>query len=142
MASVAIIGSGIAGMGCAHFLHRHFDVTLFEQHGYTGGHTNTVTVPETGTGLPVPIDTGFMVFNYATYPLLTRLFGQLNVPVKKTSMSFSVRHEDSGLEFAGSSLNHLFAQRRNLLRPRRRSSWCRAGVPKRSQASRERCRCR
>jgi len=118
MASVAIIGTGIAGMGCAHFLHRHFDVTLFEQHDYTGGHTNTVTVPETGTGRPVPIDTGFMVFNYETYPRLTRLFGQLGVPVKKTAMSFSVRHEDTGLEFAGSSLNHLFAQRRNLLRPR------------------------
>ncbi|MDI1319994.1 MAG: FAD-dependent oxidoreductase, partial [bacterium] len=97
---------------------------LFEQHAYTGGHTNTVTVEEpAGPPSPeprrrVPIDTGFMVFNYETYPRLTRLFGQLNVPVKKTAMSFSVRHEDSGLEFAGSSLNHLFAQRRNLLRPR------------------------
>lgn len=118
MPKLAIIGSGIAGLGCAHFLHRDFDVTVFEQNDYTGGHTNTVTVPETGTGRPVPIDTGFMVFNYATYPQLTRLFGLLNVPVKKTAMSFSVRHEDTGLEFAGSSLNHLFAQRRNLFRPR------------------------
>ena len=118
MASLAIIGTGIAGLGSAHFLHRHFDLTLFEQNDYTGGHTNTVTVPETGTGRTVPIDTGFMVFNYATYPQLTRLFGLLNVPVKKTAMSFSVRHADTGLEFAGSSLNHLFAQRRNLLRPR------------------------
>jgi len=58
-----------------------------------------------------------MVFNYETYPQLTRLFGELNVPVKKTAMSFSVHHEDTGLEFCGSSLNHLFAQRRNLLRP-------------------------
>lgn len=118
MASLAIIGTGIAGMGTAHFLHRHFDLTLFEQNDYTGGHTNTVTIPEKDTGHPVPIDTGFMVFNYATYPQLTRLFAQLEVPVKKTAMSFSVRHEDTGLEFAGSSLNHLFAQRRNLLRPR------------------------
>jgi uncharacterized protein len=118
MATLGIIGSGIAGMGCAHFLHRQFDLTLFEQNDYTGGHTNTVTVPETGTGRPVPIDTGFMVFNYETYPQLTRLFTQLKVPVKKTAMSFSVRHEDTGLEFAGSSLNHLFAQRRNLFRPR------------------------
>ena len=77
-----------------------------------------MTVPETETGRPVPIDTGFMVFNYQTYPQLTRLFGLLNVPVKKTEMSFSVRHEATGLEFAGSSLNHLFAQRRNLFRPR------------------------
>jgi predicted NAD/FAD-binding protein len=118
MASLAIIGTGIAGMGTAHFLHRHFDLTLFEQNDYTGGHTHTVTIPEKDTGRPVPIDTGFMVFNYATYPQLTRLFAELEVPVKKTAMSFSVRHEDTGLEFAGSSLNHLFAQRRNLLRPR------------------------
>jgi uncharacterized protein len=118
MATLAIIGTGIAGLGSAHFLHRHHDLTLFEQNDYTGGHTNTVTVPETGTGRPVPIDTGFMVFNYETYPQLTRLFDLLKVPVKKTAMSFSVRHEDSGLEFAGSSLNHLFAQRRNLLNPR------------------------
>jgi predicted NAD/FAD-binding protein len=117
MPSLAIIGTGISGLGCAHFLHRHFDVTLFEQDARPGGHTNTVTVPETGTGRPVPIDTGFMVFNHETYPELTRLFAALQVPVKQTDMSFSVRHEDTGLEFCGSSLNHLFAQRRNLLRP-------------------------
>lgn len=115
--TLAIVGTGISGLGCAHFLHRDFDVTLFEQNRYTGGHTNTVTVPELGTGRPLPIDTGFMVFNYETYPQLTRLFSQLDVPVKKTDMSFSVRHEDTGLEFSGSSLNHLFCQRRNLLRP-------------------------
>lgn len=115
--TLAIVGTGISGLGCAHFLHRDFDVTLFEQNRYTGGHTNTVTVPERGTARPLPIDTGFMVFNYETYPQLTRLFAQLDVPVKKTDMSFSVRHEDTGLEFSGSSLNHLFCQRRNLLRP-------------------------
>lgn len=115
--TLAIVGTGISGIGCAHFLHRHFDLTLFEQNRYTGGHTNTVTVAERGTRRPLPIDTGFMVFNYETYPQLTRLFSELNVPVKKTDMSFSVRHEDTGLEFCGSSLNHLFCQRRNLLRP-------------------------
>ena len=118
MPSLAIIGTGIAGLGCAHFLRRHFDLTLFEQNDYAGGHTNTVTAPEPGTGRPVPIDTGFMVFNQVTYPHLTRLFTLLAVPIKKTDMSFSVRHADTGLEFAGSSLNHLFAQRRNLFRPR------------------------
>lgn len=117
MSTLAIVGSGISGLGCAHFLHRHFDVTLFEQDDRIGGHTHSVTVPERGTGRPLPIDTGFMVFNYETYPQLTRLFGELQVPVKKTDMSFSVRHEDTGLEFCGSSLNHLFCQRRNLLRP-------------------------
>ena len=130
MSRLAIIGTGIAGLGCAHFLQRDFDLTLFEQADYAGGHTNTVTVDEpsvVGRGLPTPpssiprqvaIDTGFMVFNQVTYPLLTRLFAELRVPIKPTSMSFSVRHADSGLEFAGSSLNHLFAQRRNLFRPR------------------------
>ncbi|HLP26479.1 MAG TPA: FAD-dependent oxidoreductase [Acidobacteriota bacterium] len=115
--TLAIVGTGISGLGCAHFLHREFDLTLFEQNRYTGGHTNTVTVPERSTQRPLPIDTGFMVFNYETYPHLTRLFTQLGVPVKKTDMSFSVRHEDTGLEFCGSSLNHLFCQRSNLLRP-------------------------
>jgi predicted NAD/FAD-binding protein len=117
MPSLAIIGTGIAGLGCAHFLRHTFDVTLFEQHDYIGGHTNTITTPEPGTGKPVAMDTGFMVFNHATYPHLTRLFAELGVATQKTDMSFSVRHADQGLEFAGSSLNHLFAQRRNLLRP-------------------------
>jgi len=117
MTKTAIIGTGISGLGCAHFLHPHEDVTLFEQHDRAGGHAHTVTVAEPGTGRPLPIDTGFMVFNYQTYPELTRLFAELEVPVKKTDMSFSVRHEDTGLEFCGSSLNHLFCQRRNLLRP-------------------------
>ncbi len=118
MPRLAIIGTGIAGLGCAHFLQRHFDLTLFEQNDYVGGHTNTVTAPEPGTNRLVPIDTGFMVFNQVTYPLLTRLFSGLRVPIKPTSMSFSVRHRETGLEFGGSSLNHLFAQRRNLFRPR------------------------
>ena len=118
MAKIAIIGTGIAGLGCAHFLHQEHDLTLFEQNDYAGGHTNTVTVKEPSTGRPVPIDTGFMVFNHVTYPLLTRLFRDLAVPTKPTFMSFSVRHAGTGLEFAGSSLNHLFAQRRNLFRPR------------------------
>ncbi|MDP1581785.1 MAG: FAD-dependent oxidoreductase [Candidatus Didemnitutus sp.] len=115
--TLAIIGSGISGLGCAHFLHHEFDLTVFEEDNRIGGHTHTVTVPERDTARPVPIDTGFMVFNYETYPQLTRLFSALAVPVKKTDMSFSVRHEDTGLEFGGSSLNHLFCQRRNLLRP-------------------------
>jgi predicted NAD/FAD-binding protein len=113
---LAIVGTGIAGLGCAHFLQRDYDLTLFEAADYIGGHTNTVQATEPGTGRAVPIDTGFMVFNHATYPLLTRLFHELRVATKKTDMSFSVRHADSGLEFCGSSLNHLFAQRRNLLR--------------------------
>ena len=118
MDKIAIVGTGIAGLGCAHFLHRDHELTLFEQHAQAGGHSHTVTAAEPGTGRQLPIDTGFMVFNRVTYPLLCRLFGELGVAVKPTDMSFSVRHADSGLEFCGSSLNHLFAQRRNLLRPR------------------------
>ena len=116
MTSLAIIGTGIAGLGCAHFLHSRCDLTLFDQNDYAGGHTNTVTVEEPGRA--VAIDTGFMVYNEVTYPNLTRLFRELGVATKPTSMSFSVQHVPSGLEFNGSSVNHLFGQRRNLLRPR------------------------
>ncbi len=115
MEQVAIIGSGIAGLGAAWFLHRDFQITVFEAGAHIGGHTNTVTVDEGGR--VVPIDTGFMVFNHVTYPNLVRLFQALDVPTKRTDMSFSVRHDGRALEFCGSSLNHLFAQRRNLLRP-------------------------
>ncbi|MEP6671293.1 MAG: FAD-dependent oxidoreductase [Chthoniobacter sp.] len=116
MPTLAIIGTGIAGLGCAYFLHERFDLTLYEQNDYAGGHTNTITVDEHGH--PVPIDTGFMVFNRVTYPNLTRLFRELAVGTKPTDMSFSVQHTPSGLEYNGGSLNLLFGQRRNLLRPR------------------------
>src|SRR3954471_16418191 len=108
MPRLAIIGTGIAGLGCAHFLHRHFDLTLFEQNEYVGGHANTIMVPEKETNRPLPIDLGFVVYNEVTYPLLTRLFADLRVPVKSTEMSFSVAHRESGLEFCGSSINLLF----------------------------------
>ena len=108
----AIIGTGIAGMGCAHFLHPQDELSIYEQNDYVGGHTNTVTVDEDGT--PVHVDTGFMVFNFVTYPNLCRLFEEIKAPIKKTDMSFSVQHLPSGLEYSGSSLNHLFAQRKNI----------------------------
>ncbi len=114
MARIAIIGSGIAGLGCAHFLRARHDVTVFECDAHIGGHANTVEATEPGTGRHLPIDTGFMVFNRETYPHLCQLFDKLKVPVKKTSMSFSVRDDESGLEWCGTSLNHLFAQRKNL----------------------------
>ena len=116
MSKIAIIGTGVAGLGAAHFLHPHHDLTLFEQNDYTGGHTNTITVDEAGR--PVPIDTGFMVFNHATYPNLVRLFEELEVATQKTEMSFSVQHVPTDLEYNGGSVNLLFGQRRNLLRPR------------------------
>jgi predicted NAD/FAD-binding protein len=112
MLKTAIIGTGIAGMGCAHFLQLHTDLTIYEQNDYVGGHTNTITVDEGDK--PVYIDTGFMVFNYKTYPNLCKLFDEIKAPVKKTDMSFSVQHLPSGLEYSGSSVNHLFAQRKNI----------------------------
>jgi predicted NAD/FAD-binding protein len=111
----AIIGTGIAGMGCAHFLYPDNDLTIYEQNDYVGGHTNTVTVDEDGK--PVYVDTGFMVFNFKTYPNLCKLFDEIKAPIKKTDMSFSVQHVPSGLEYSGSSVNHLFAQRKNLFSP-------------------------
>ena len=113
MNRLAIVGSGIAGLGCAHFLQRDFDLTIFEQEKYIGGHTNTVEVEEAGRALP--IDTGFMVFNRVTYPLLTRLFAELKVETKPASMSFSVQHTPTGLEYNGGSLNLLFGRRRHLV---------------------------
>ena len=118
MARIAIIGSGISGLGCAHFLHPHHDVTVFESDQHIGGHANTVDAEEKSTGRTVPIDTGFMVFNHETYPHLCRLFEQFKVPTKKTSMSFSVKDDETGLEWSGSSLNHLFAQRKNIFNAR------------------------
>ena len=116
MKKVAIIGTGISGLGTAYWLKDRFDLTLYEKNSYIGGHTNTVTVSEAGS--PRPMDTGFMVYNEVTYPNLTRLFRELAVETCPTDMSFSVRHGPSNLEYNGSSLNHLFAQRRNLLNPR------------------------
>ncbi len=116
MTSIAIVGTGIAGLGCGYLLHRNFDIEMFDRNNYAGGHTNTIVVEEEGT--PVAIDTGFMVFNEVTYPNLTRLFDRLGVNTVPTSMSFGVQHLAAGIEYCGGSIGQLFAQRRNLLRPR------------------------
>ncbi len=113
---IAIVGTGISGMACAHFLSREHDVTLFEKDDRVGGHSHTVMVDE-GTG-QIPVDTGFMVYNEVTYPLLTRIFRELEVETKPTAMSFSVQHIGERLEFNGGSLNLLFGQRKNLFSPR------------------------
>lgn len=116
MKTLAIIGTGISGLGCAYFLYERFNLSLFDGNSHAGGHTNTITVDE--EGVPIPIDTGFMVFNRVTYPNLTRMFGELGVGIMPSPMSFSVQHVPSGLEYNGGSLDLLFGQRRNLLRPR------------------------
>ena len=112
MEKIAIIGTGIAGMGCGHFLNDRYELTFFEEQDYIGGHTNTVTVEEEGR--LVYIDTGFMVFNQQTYPHLCALFKEINAPVKQTDMSFSVQYKPTKLEYSGSGINHLFAQRKNI----------------------------
>ena len=109
---IAIIGTGIAGMGCGHFLNNHAEIFFYEKNHYPGGHTNTITVDENGS--QVYIDTGFMVFNHITYPHLVNLFNELKVPTFPTDMSFSVQYVPGRLEYCGSGLNGLFAQRKNL----------------------------
>lgn len=112
---IAIIGTGISGMVAASLLHRDHEVTVFEAAGYIGGHTNTVDVELEGR--VYAIDTGFIVFNDWTYPNFIALLNKIDVESQPSDMSFSVKCERTGLEYNGTSLNALFAQRRNLLRP-------------------------
>ena len=113
--NIAIIGTGIAGNVAAYKLRQEHDITVFEAGSYVGGHTNTVDVEEGATRLA--IDTGFIVFNDRTYPNFIGLLDEIGQASQPSVMSFSVQSEDSGLEYGGSSLNSLFAQRRNILRP-------------------------
>ena len=116
---VAIVGSGISGLATAHALQGRADITLFEAGPYFGGHTNTVdvTLPGINGDVTHGVDTGFLVFNERTYPNLIKLFADLNVETAKSDMSFSVqvpRESGETLEWSGSSLNTVFAQRKNL----------------------------
>ena len=113
--NIAIIGAGVSGLTAARILCRHHNVAVFEADDRVGGHANTVVVNEGERKLP--IDTGFIVFNEPNYPNLCRLFDLLQVEHEDSDMSFSVHCEQTGLEYNGSSLNTLFAQRRNMLRP-------------------------
>jgi uncharacterized protein len=112
---IAIVGSGIAGLAVARALAPHARVTLFEASNHFGGHAHTVDLRL--EGVRHGVDTGFLVYNHRTYPRLVRLFGELGVQTAPADMSFSVQVPASGLEWSGSSLNAVFAQRRNLARP-------------------------
>lgn len=116
MRRVAIVGSGISGLGVAHGLRGQAEVTLFEAGDWFGGHTHTVDV--TLDGVTHGVDTGFLVLNERTYPTLLALFAELGIELAGSDMSFSVQVPDRGLEWSGASLATVFAQKRNLLRPR------------------------
>ncbi|NQV27383.1 MAG: FAD-dependent oxidoreductase [Rhodopirellula sp.] len=113
---IAIIGSGISGLTAAWLLHQSHEITVFEANDYIGGHTHTIDVNVDGEQLA--IDTGFIVYNDWTYPNFIQMLERLGVSSLATEMSFSVRCERSRLEYNGSNLNGLFAQRSNLLKPR------------------------
>jgi uncharacterized protein len=115
--TVAVVGSGVAGLTAAYLLQRRYDVTLFEADGRLGGHAHTHELP-TSDGSTTAVDTGFIVHNARTYPNLLRLFAELDVATQPSDMSMSVRCEGCGLEYAGArSVGGLFPQASNLARP-------------------------
>lgn len=116
MERVAIIGTGIAGMACAHHLHPHVEVTLLEKDTHVGGHTRTVTV-ETPDG-PIPVDTGFMVYNEATYPGLCALFRELEIPTRATTMAFGLDNRLRGFTWSSANWPAFLSRPRNLIDPR------------------------
>ncbi len=113
---IAIIGAGISGLVAAYKLSPHHDIAVFEANAHLGGHSHTVGVELEGESYS--IDTGFIVYNDWTYPNFIELLNELKIETQPTLMGFSVRDEVTGLEYAGQSLNSLFAQRSNLFRPR------------------------
>jgi predicted NAD/FAD-binding protein len=113
---IAVIGGGISGMLAAYLLCEEHQVTVYEANDYIGGHTNTIEA--TVSGRRYALDTGFIVFNQETYPNFIKLMRRLNVPYQPSDMSFSVSCDETGLEYRATSLDTLFAQRRNLLNGR------------------------
>ncbi|MBT8476441.1 MAG: FAD-dependent oxidoreductase [Alphaproteobacteria bacterium] len=111
---LAVIGAGISGLGSAHLLANDHQVVLFEAEKRLGGHARTIVAGKNGDQ---PVDTGFIVFNHANYPHLTRLFDDLNVPVAKSDMSFGASIDGGRIEYGLASLKAIFAQQRNYVRP-------------------------
>ncbi|MCG3857612.1 FAD-dependent oxidoreductase [Psychrobacter sp. Ps2] len=122
---IAIIGSGVSGLTCAHYLGTQHDVTVFEANDYIGGHVNTIDVvlqdgrkAKSSNVESSAIDTGFIVFNERTYPNFFRLLHELQVPFQATDMSFSVKNTARHFEYNGHTLNTLLSQRKNVLNPK------------------------
>jgi predicted NAD/FAD-binding protein len=115
---IAVVGAGVAGLVCARELARAHEVDVFEADDRIGGHTHTIDVDVPGRATPLPVDTGFIVFNEHAYPSFCAIMRELGVASKPSTMSFSVRNEATGFEYNATSLRGLFAQRRNLVRPR------------------------
>jgi predicted NAD/FAD-binding protein len=113
---IAVIGGGVAGIVAAHLLQKQHDVTLFEQNDYLGGHTHTIEITD-GPDAGLAVDTGFIVLNDATYPLFRKFLAQLGVEARVSEMSFGFQCQQTGLVYAGTDFNGLFAQRRNLFSP-------------------------
>ena len=112
---IAIIGTGIAGNVAAYHLHKQHEISVFEANDYIGGHTHTHDIEVQGEHYSV--DSGFIVYNDWTYPNFIKLLDELGVESQVSNMSFSVKCEKTGLEYNGTTLNSLFAQRKNLFRP-------------------------
>ena len=111
---IAVIGSGISGLSTAFFLSKKYKVDLFEKDDHFGGHSYTVDIPENNSTQFVPLDLGFIVFNKITYKNLIKFFHDLNVNYEKSNMSFSVSVKNSGIEYSGSGLKGLFANKLNI----------------------------
>lgn len=116
MAKIAIIGTGISGLGAAHLLNQRHEITVYEKAARAGGHARTITVDYDGKA--VPVDTGFIVFNEKNYPQLSAMFRHLGVPTHKSDMTFAASIRDGWLEWGAKDTNAVFGQRRNLFRPR------------------------
>jgi len=113
---IAIVGSGIAGMSVAWMLNRTHDITLFEAGDHIGGHSNTVNAGSADN--PIPVDTGFIVYNEQSYPNLVALFEHLDVPTKASNMTFAASIDSGRFEYSGTGLNGLLGRRRNMANPR------------------------
>ena len=111
---IAVIGSGISGLGAAHFLSKKHKVDLFEKNDHFGGHSYTVDIPLNNSKEKISIDLGFIVFNKINYPNLVQLFEKLQVSYEKSNMSFSVSVKDSNIEYSGNGLKGLFANKYNI----------------------------